>query len=286
MVDFAASPDGSRVVYVAQNDDMENEIRLVDVNGGEDKKLSDCAGAMCSQPVWSPDGSRVIYEHISLAANNATGLATLWWIDMNTGEAKPLFQEDQLPGANPRFSSDGKWLSYAASENIQLYNIETGESLVIKSTLGASALWSPDGKSVLYRDVIIQNNQFITQLFTYNLETKTSKNISPDPGFENILAAWSPDGTRIAVVRRDLSIPRGDQIWLMRPDGSDARAITDEPNSLHGTLSWSNDGRYILYDLYDLDAFPLASKLQMVDIDSDKTTDLGISGYNPKWLWP
>ncbi len=285
-VDFAPSPDGSRVVYIAQNENMENEIWLADVNSGENKKISDCVEAMCSQPVWSPDGSHVIFEHISLASANATGLATLWWIDTNNGAARPLFQEDQLPGANPRWSADGKWLSYATSENIQLYNLETGESRSIKSVLGTSAAWSPDGSSVVYRDVIIQNNQFITQLFLYNLETKTSTNISPDLGFENILAAWSPDGAWIAVVRRDLSIPRGDQIWIMQPDGGDAHAVTDSLNSLHGTLSWSGDGQYILYDLYDLDAFPLASKLQMVNVDSGEVTDLGIAGYNPKWLWP
>ncbi|MBK7316366.1 DPP IV N-terminal domain-containing protein [Candidatus Villigracilis affinis] len=285
-VDFAPSPDGSRVVYIAQTGDLKNEIWLADVNSGENKKLADCSEAMCSQPVWSPDGSRVLYEHISLEATNATGLATLWWVDVNTGKAQSLFQEEQLPGANPRWSPDGKWLSYATSENIQLYNLENGESRAITSALGASAAWAPDGKSVLYRDVIIQSNQFITQLFIYDLQTKTSTNISPDLGFENILAAWSPDGEWIAVVRRDLSIPRGDQIWLMRADGSESHAITDSLNSLHGTLSWSGDGKSILYDLYDLDAFPLASKLQMVDVASSKVTDLGIAGYNPKWLWP
>ena len=285
-VDFAPSPDGSRIAYIAQTGDLKNEIWLVDVNSGENKKLTDCTEAMCSQPVWSPDGSRVLYEHISLEAANATGLATLWWVDVNTGTARSLFQEEQLPGANPRWSPDGKWLSYATSENIQLYNLESGETRTVASALGASAAWAPDGKSVLYRDVIIQSNQFITQLFIYDLETDAAVNISPDLGFENILAAWSPDGEWIAVVRRDLSIPRGDQIWVMRRDGSEARAVTDSPNSLHGTLSWSGDGQSILYDLYDLDAFPLASKLQMVEAATGKVTDLGIAGYNPKWLWP
>jgi ABC-type nickel/cobalt efflux system permease component RcnA/Tol biopolymer transport system component len=286
VVDFSLSPDSSQVVYIAQTTDMENEIWLLDVNNSETKKLSGCANAICSQPVWSPDGSRVIFEHISLLSDSATGLATLWWIDMKTTEAVSLFQEDKLPGANPRWSPDGRWLSYATSENIRLYNLETGESHVVKSILGASAAWSPDGQSVLYRDVIILNGQFITQLFIYDLETKTSTNISPNTGFENILAAWSPDGKWIAVVRRDLSMTRGDQVWLMRADGSDAHAITDTPNALHGTLSWSGDGQYILYDLYDLDAFPMVSKLQMVNVDSNEITDLGIAGYNPKWLWP
>lgn len=286
VVDFALLADQSRVIYVVQNDDLENSMWLVNIANGESKKIFDCTDAACSQPVWSPDGSRVIFEHIALSGVDATGLATLWWVDMQTYKVEPLFQEGKLPGANPRWSPDGKWLSYATAENVRLYNFETGESRVIKSTLGASAAWSADEKSVLYRDVIIQEGQFITQLFVYGLDSKTSTNISPDPGFENILAAWSPDGEQIAVVRRDLSVARGDQIWLMNADGSNAHAITDAPNVLHGTLSWSDDGKYLLYDLYDLDAFPLQAILQIVNIDSGEVTDLGITGYNPKWIWP
>jgi nickel/cobalt exporter len=286
VTDFALSADQSQVIHVVQDDDFQNSIWLMNVSDGERKKIFDCSDAACSQPVWSPDGSRVIFEHIALSGANATGLATLWWIDMNTNKVEPLFQEDKLPGANPRWSPDGKWLSYATAENVRLYNFETGESRIVKSMLGASAAWSPDGTSVLYRDVIIQNGQFITQLFVYDLESQTSTNISPDPGFENILAVWSPDGEQIAVVRRDLSVPRGDQIWVMNADGSDARAITDTPNVLHGTLSWSPDEKYILYDLYDLDAFPLEAVLQMVDVESQEVTDLGVTGYNPKWVWP
>jgi nickel/cobalt exporter len=286
VVDFALSADQSQVIYVVQNDDLENSMWLVNIADGQSKKIFDCTDAACSQPIWSPDGSHVIFEYIALSGADATGLATLWWVDMRTDKVEPLFQEGKLPGANPRWSTDGKWLSYATAENIRLYNFETGESRVIKSTLGASAAWSVDGRSVLYRDVIIQNGQFITQLFVYDLDSQTSTNISPDLGFENILAAWSPGGEQIAVVRRDLSVARGDQIWLMNSDGSDAHAITDAPNVLHGTLSWSDDGKYILYDLYDLDAFPLQAILQIVHIDSGKVTDLGIIGYNPKWIWP
>lgn len=284
VIEYALSPDRSRVAYVVRTADLGNEIWMVDLATLAAGKISDCTDAACSQPIWSPDGNRLVYEHLSLSNDNATGLATLWWVDVNTGAARPVFQESQLPGANPRWSPDGRWLSYAASENVRLYNLETGESRVVKSILGSSAAWSPDGKFVLYRDVLIQNNQFITQLFVYDLEAKTSTNISPDPGFENILAAWSPDGEWVAVVRRDLSVPRGDQIWLMRVDGSDARALTGAPAVLHGSLDWSSDGRYLLYDVYQLDSFPLLSGLQIMDVNSGEVTDLGINGYNPRWL--
>ncbi len=286
VVDFSLSPDESRVAYVVQTADMENKIWLVNIDGTQNEKISECENAICSGLVWSPDGSSVAYEHIGLSGDNATGLPTLWWIDLNTGVDKPLFQESQLPAANPRWSPDGKWISYATSESVRLYNLENGESRTIHSLLGTSANWSADGERVLFRDVIIQDNQFITQLFIYELSSETITNISPDIGFENILAAWSPDGEWIAVVRRDLSVPRGDQVWVMRADGSEARAVTNTPAVLHGSLNWSPDGSYILYDLYVLDSFPLESGLQVVDVESGEITDLEIKGYNPKWIWP
>ena len=137
---------------------------------------------------------------------------------------------------------------------------------------------------MLVRDVIIKNNQFVTQLFLYDLASETLTNLSANENMENILAAWSPDGKTIAVVRRDLTIPRGDQIWLMRADGSDAHVITDAPAVLHGSLNWSPDGKYILYDLYLLNSFPLKSQLEMVNVQTGKTTNLGVIGYNPKWV--
>lgn len=100
-----------------------------------------------------------------------------------------------------------------------------------------------------------------------------------------ILAAWSPNSESIAVVRRDPSIPRGDQIWLMNADGSHARAITSAPEVLHGSLNWSPDGKYVLYDLYLLDSFPLESQLEVVDVQTGEITNSGIVGYNPKWVW-
>lgn len=284
IIDYAASPDQTRVVYIVQTTSHENEIWLIDLDGMEDKKISDCANAVCSGMVWSPDGSRVIYEHMSLSGN-ASGLPTLWWINIITGQEQPVFQETQLPGGNPRWSPNGEWLSYATPEGIRLYHMKDGESRVIRNILGAAALWSPDGKSILLRDVVIRDNQFLTQLFLYDIESEALANLNPNDRVENLLAAWSPSGEFIAVVRRDLAIPRGDQIWLMRADGSEAHTITDTPDVLHSSLNWSPDGRYLLYDVYILDTFPFESRLQVIEIESGEVTDLGMKGFNPQWVW-
>ena len=282
--DTIVSPDFSQAAFVTQNESMSNEIWLLDLENLSSRKLTDCKDAICSGLVWSPNGSRIIYEHMSLDGNTS-GLPTLWWVDVATAEAQPVFQDSQLPGGNPRWSPDGKWLSYATPEGIRLYHLESGETRMIENVLGAAAVWSPNSKTILLRDVVIRHDQFVTELFIYGVESQTLVNISLDKGFENTFAVWSPAGGAIAVVRRDLSVTRGDQVWLLNPDGSDPRMLTNDVDALHGSLNWSPDGKYILFELYTLDNFPFSSKLQVVDAESGEVKDLRIDGFNPKWVW-
>ncbi|MBP6178852.1 MAG: PD40 domain-containing protein [Anaerolineales bacterium] len=281
VVDYAVSPDQSRIVFVEQTGELGYALWLTDLSGTVSKLIFACDDVICSQPIFSPDGRHIVFEHMPLDG----GASSLWWYDTSTGQVQPVFQEALLPGTNPRWSPNGLWLSYATPDGIRLSQLESGESRVIPNVLGAAAQWSPDSRSILLRDVVIRHDQFVTQLFLYDLGSGSLVDLSENESMENILAAWSPDGRQIAVVRRDLSVPRGDQIWLMQADGSDPRAITDTPAVLHGSLSWSPDGKYILHDLYLLDSFPLESRLEMIEVKSGEITDLNAPGYNPKWIW-
>jgi len=280
--DYIVSPDAAQAAYITREDSESSQLWVVDLKTGTRKKITDCVEAICSGMVWSPDGGRIMYEHLSLDGN---GLPTLWWVDIAASEAQPVFQDSNLPGSNPRWSPNGEWLSYATPEGIRLYDLENGETRVIENILGAAAMWSPNSKSILLRDVVIKHDQFVTQLFLYDMKTETLVNISPSEGFENLLAAWSPDGSRIAIVRRDLSVTRGDQIWVMNADGSGARMLTNDADALHGSLNWSPDGKYLLYELYALESFPFSSRLQVSDVESGEVKDLGVDGFNPKWVW-
>jgi nickel/cobalt exporter len=284
---YALSPDRAQTIYVRQATDLGVSLWLARVDRSDAREVVTCDPADCSQPVWSPDGSKVVYERLDYGgAGGRLGLPTLWRLDVESGETQPVFQETQLPGANPRWSPDGTWLSYSSPDSsIRLYNLATGENRILDNLLGAAATWSLDGKSVLLRDVLTQEQGFVTHLFRYDLESGKLTDLNDDPNQENNLAAWSPDGNWVAVVRRDLSAAMGDQIWLMRADGSQARQLTDAPNVLHGSLEWSPDGRYILFDGYMLDVFPLEARLQVLDVENGEVMDLGLKGYSPCWVW-
>lgn len=286
VVDYVPSPDQTKVLYVTQTRNFQDTIWLVDLHSRGRRVLVDCAQAICSRPAWSPDGKFVVYEYMRFAGKNAYQVISLWWLDVDSGETNPLFQESKLYGIDPRWSPDGKWLGYAAAGVLRLYNLQSGEGREINSVLAAIVDWAPDSRSFLFKDVILQYGQFVTQIFAYDLRSRQTRNISPGAGYENISAAWSPDGVWIAMVRRGLSMPPGDQISLMRADGSEARPLTDLPGRLHSRLSWFPDGTHLLFNVKFLDSSSSESFLQTIEVGTGRMTDPGIKGYDAVWVFP
>lgn len=136
-------------------------------------------------------------------------------------------------------------------------------------------------------DAIIKDDQqVVPQVFVYRLASDTTRNLSPDTDHEILFADWSPDGNWIALIRRNLADERGNQIWLMRSDGSEARALTALPSRAYGSLAWSPDGSQLLYDVEFIDSESSEPQLQLIDIHTGQITDLDQPGFGAMWLAP
>jgi hypothetical protein len=66
--------------------------------------------------------------------------------------------------------------------------------------------------------------------------------------------AWSPDGSKIAFIVREVRSNRNgfygfSDIYTVKSDGSDLTKITDSPQYHKSNLSWSPDGKYFLIKL-------------------------------------
>ncbi len=284
---FALSPDGAQVVYVTYRPGTGTDLWLLDLESGSTRELVNCDGALCSRASWSPDGRQVIYETLRLSGGaNTNQWTTLAWVDVTTGETAAVFQDVQLPGYNPRWSPDGQWLSYSVpSGGIHLQNLGTGETLLIPSLMSGGAFWSPGSSGLLYNDGYAQENLFVTRLFFFDLATGKSQALANEAGLEDGLAAFSPDGTRIAVIRRRLDGTLGDQIWQMNADGSDGSALTEVPAVIHDGLAWSPDGRYLLAHKFLLNEALSEPRLILIDTQTGQVTELG-EGMSPAWLRP
>ncbi|HMQ05303.1 MAG TPA: amidohydrolase family protein [Pyrinomonadaceae bacterium] len=93
---------------------------------------------------------------------------------------------------------------------------------------------SPDGRTIVF--------DLLGDIYTMPIEGGTAKKIHGGMSFES-QPKFSPDGKLIAF----LSDRSGSEnLWVMKPDGSDAKAITTGPRAMYVSPSWSEDGNYII----------------------------------------
>ena len=112
-------------------------------------------------PVPSPDGKWVVFDAVDVDLEANTKIAHLWIVPASGGEARRL---NQTPNheERPRFSPDGKrliWTSKATDPTQVWMSNFTPESggldgtphQVTNISTGADgAIWSPDGKSIIF----------------------------------------------------------------------------------------------------------------------------------------
>ena len=305
LIDFAAAPDGRRIVYTTQAAEGDSTIHLIDAGGGNDKTLAPCPQAECSGPVWSPDGRRLIFE-MRPRENGLLASPRLHWLDPTTGETRPLIEGNETPGYGVRFSPDGQWLSYVslADEGVVLYRLGDGRQRLLSSRVGSPAAWSPDSVAVVYGDLVVQGHetapepqggageslgelplQESSNIFLYRSlvdEESARRRLSPDAGVADTAAAFSPDGAWIAFGRTPANTAAGRQLWLMRADGSDGRALTNDPAVTHGPPHWSPDGRALLFQRYD--PAEETTSVWRLDVATGAETMVAEGGYLPEWL--
>lgn len=301
--DFAPAPDGERIAYAVLEDSGDTTIRIIDSDGGGDGQLFPCPQAECSGITWSPDGRRLIYER----RPRVSGLLDsprLYWLDADTGETLPLIDGNETPGYGARFSPDGRWLSYVsiADDGVVLFNLDDGRQRLLSSRVGSPAAWSPDSAAVVYGDLVVQGHATAPEVGEGDgvgeLPVQESSNVflfrslvaddsprqllSPDAAVADSAPAFSPDGAWIAFGRTPANTAAGRQLWLMRPDGREARALTSDPAVTHGPPSWSPDRRSLLFQRYD----PASGTTSVWNIDVATGEEMLVAenGYLPVWV--
>src|SRR5690606_33846671 len=160
-----------------------------------------------------------------------------------------------------------------ADDGIVLYNLDDGRQRLLSSRVGSPAAFSPDSAAVVYGDLVVQGHetapdagggavdeniptpvQESSNVFLYRslVDADTPRALrSPAAAVADTAPAFSPDGEWIAFGRAPANTAAGRQLWLMRPDGRDARPLTSDPAVTHGPPSWSPDGRTLLFQRYD-----------------------------------
>ena len=224
---------------------------------------------VASDPQISPDGRTIVYVRRANDIMTDRTRASIWSIDVASGEQTPLVGGPGSHGG-PRWSPDGSKLAYVSSADgmvgAQLYVrwMRTGATARITglpATPNAIA-WSPDGKRIAYA------------MFVPDEGTKLGKAPDKPEG-----ANWAePLQVIDAVVYRTddggYNKPGYEQIFWVPADGGAPTQLTFGTRNAGGRLSWSPDGRAVLFSANltkDWEREAIATDVHAVSID-----DLGV----------
>ena len=234
----AWSPDGSHIAFVASNAQF-SRIRLIRSDGANERSLRGGFDHVAKQPPrWSPDGRWLAVTGVSAEGN---GRWALHLINVRNGDDF-IRLSDAVSGAS--WSPDGTRLAFARPDGagVAIYTIAADGTDAQRVTkiegwrprYGApdptrawieSISWSPDGKHILYTCA--------SAICVVSLDG-TPGSSAPLPGE---VAAWSPDGSRIAVASSKFQL----LVQTLALDGSDVRTLVVQGK--RGSLQSADDLR-------------------------------------------
>jgi Tol biopolymer transport system component len=144
------SPDGSRLVYVADGRDDVYQMyeRPADGTGGETLLLE--TNEHKNPRDWSPDGRYILFTNQSLETGWDLLALPL------AGDRKPLeVARTRFDEANGRFSPDGRWVAYSSAESgrseVYVQSFPGGEGKQVVSVGGGQfPRWRRDGRELYY----------------------------------------------------------------------------------------------------------------------------------------
>lgn len=272
--DFAASPDGERVVYAALGEMGFSDLRLVELSTGKDRPLLACGNGSCSGPSWSSDGELLAYtrRNVNAFASGLLSPPRIWILDVATGETAPIYSDSQRLGLEARWSADGEWLCFVSPEEQKLgvFNLTGGQTVFYPTATGETCAWDRARPRLYTTELWQSGDEWMTHLIAIDAESGEKVDLS---GTGNLVhdssAAPSPDGGWIAFKRKELEGPgatRGSQIWRMGPDGSQAEALTADPAYDHGPPVWSPDGRFLITRRYPLRGPGVVPSVWLIDL--------------------
>jgi TolB protein len=289
--DFGVDANTGQIVYSQLRQDGTGDLWTLLPSNQEPSLLQGCPQALCSNVAFSPDSKLLVFSQRNASPFSAPAMSPprLFLLELATGNVAPLFADSQKLAFDPRWSPDGKWLSFLAYDQggVVLDQLESGTTRVYPTQTGETAVWNPRRNQMVMSE-FLSDGPFEAHLILVDPLTETRQDLSDfEVAVDDNSPAFSPDGQWIAFRRKELDGPNetpGKQLWVMRGDGSEARALTAEPDFDHGPPTWSPDGRYLLYHRYPLRGPAITLSIWVMDVVSGRTWEIVSPGQQPMWL--
>ncbi len=234
-----------------------------------------------SDPQISPDGTRIVYVRRSHDIMTDQVRSNLWIVDAKGGNHQPI-ASGTASASSPRWSPDGQRLAFVSNSDgrgsqIYIRWMDTGAvGLITNLQKSPSSIsWSPDGDEIAFTMSVPDERTILKVPLP-----KKPKGANWAPSFKHIdKARYQADG-------RGILEPAFTHIFVVPAEGGSARQLTSGSYNHRGMISWSQDGREILFSANRSDDWEYETKesdLYSLDVSTGELTALtsepGGEGY-------
>lgn len=172
-----------------------------------------------------------------LITRSENGTGRSYWLDLASGNLAAVGGAHYL--GQPDLAPDGKQVVYSGWPGLYIYNLANDTvQQITEGERDSHAVWSPDGRSIIF----VNSRNFFSALFRYDVVSGERQQLT---NYQNDLEPdWSPDGERVVFTT---SRDGFQEIYSMRPDGTDLRRLTQNTNQNDLRARYSPDGQSIAY---------------------------------------
>ena len=223
-------------------------LRLLNVDTGVGR--SPAPRRLAHNAVWSPDGTRLVFEDYGAGGGQATHLAVL---TLRTGGIRSLTRGQALD-EGPAWSPNGRRIVFSRAplagpdDGLWLMNAGGGgERHLTYNRFGDTcASWSPDGRRIVF--VRYRSFSGARDLWLMRSDGKGQHRLLA----RATCATWSPNGTQMAIGRpTGRTIPgcncAASDLYLGDADGKSRRLLIRNG----GDPTWSPDGSRLVFVRYE-----------------------------------
>ena len=202
------SPDGSKIAFVSDRDG-DFEIYSMDVDGGNQARLTNIPGFADSFPTWSPDGTRIAF------VTDRWGNDEIYVMDAD-GSNQTRLTTNVAADALPTWSPDGTEIVFNSDRDgdHEIYVMSgdgTGvRQLTFNNTFDGDSSWSLDGSQILFNSTRDSTGD---EIYIMNANGTNVRRLTTNSTVDSS-ARWAPRKPGIEVDEASMVIPNASALTV------------------------------------------------------------------------